>query len=237
MLPDGSGCAFVMNKAVDDDTYQSNIYVQLFDEAKTVTPWTFGTNQNKSPRFSPDGEQMVLGADRSGSNQLWLINTSGGEDEQMTTFKNGVFSTHCSPDISKIIIITRLVPCTNGQEQQKDKQKEAVYSDRLQYKAEGTGLKDDKKTQIIMYDIYNKTFQQLTTAKDDHYFQDISPDNKRILFLANLDEDSDYTLRNDLYELEFANNDIKKLTNEKHDYNKANYSPDGEKIVLIGNER
>src|SRR5699024_4117394 len=66
---------------------------------------------------------------------------------------------------------------------------------------------------------------------------DISPDNKRILFLANLDEDSDYTLRNDLYELEFANNDIKKLTNEKHDYNKANYSPDGEKIVLIGNER
>src|SRR5699024_7039423 len=52
-----------------------------------------------------------------------------------------------------------------------------------------------------------------------------------------LDEDSDYTLRNDLYELEFTSNDIKKLTNEKHDYNKANYSPDGEKIVLIGNER
>src|SRR5699024_9102957 len=84
---DGSGCAFVMNKAVDDDTYQSNIYVQLFDEAKTVTPWTFGTNQNKSPRFSPDGEQMVFVSDRSGSNQLWLINTSGGEAEQLTTFK------------------------------------------------------------------------------------------------------------------------------------------------------
>lgn len=248
MLPDGSGCAFVMNKAVDDDTYQSNIYVQLFDEAKTVTPWTFGTNQNKSPRFSPDGEQMVFVSDRSGSNQLWLINTSGGEAEQLTTFKNGVFSPHWSPDGSKIIFMARLEPGANvheqhektkeeKQEHQTDKQKEAVFIDRLQYKAEGTGLKDDKKTQIIMYDIYNKTFQQLTTAKDDHYFQDISPDNKRILFLANLDEDSDYTLRNDLYELEFANNDIKKLTNEKHDYNKANYSPDGEKIVLIGNER
>src|SRR5699024_11483915 len=62
-------------------------------------------------------------------------------------------------------------------------------------------------------------------------------DNKRILFLANLDEDSDYTLRNDLYELEFASNDLKKLTNEKHAYNKASYSPNGEKIVLIGNER
>ena len=59
MLPGGSGCAFVMNKAVDDDTYQSNIYVQLFDEAKTVTPWTFGTNQNKSPRFSPDRKSVV----------------------------------------------------------------------------------------------------------------------------------------------------------------------------------
>src|SRR5699024_10444038 len=90
---------------------------------------------------------------------------------------------------------------------------------------------------IIMYDIYNKTFQQLTTAKVDHTFQDISPDNKRILFLANLDEDSDYTLRNDLYELEIISNDLKKITNEKHDYNKASYSPDGEKIVLIGNER
>src|SRR5699024_8870381 len=88
-----------------------------------------------------------------------------------------------------------------------------------------TQINKNKKTQIIMYDIYNKTLQQLTTAKDDHYFQDISPDNKRILFLANLDEDSDYTLRNDLYELEFTSNDIKKLTNEKHDYNKANYSP------------
>src|SRR5699024_2305805 len=89
-----------------------------------------------------------------------------------------------------------------SQQKRSNKQKEAVFNDRLQYKAEGSGLKDDKKTQIIMYDIYNKTFQQLTTAKDDHTFQDISPDNKRILFLANLDEDSDYTLRNDLYELE-----------------------------------
>src|SRR5699024_8522868 len=135
---------------------------------------------NKSPRFSPDGEQMVFVSDRSGSNQLWLINTSGGEAEQLTTFKNGVFSPHWSPDGSKIIFMARLEPGANVHEQHEK-------------------TKEEKQEQIIMYDIYNKTFQQLTTAKDDHYFQDISPDNKRILFLANLDEDSDYTLRNDLY--------------------------------------
>src|SRR5699024_12217354 len=88
-----------------------------------------------------------------------------------------------------------------------------------------------------MNDSDNKTFQQATTEKDDHYIHDICSVTYRSLFQASLNEDLDYTLRNDLYELEIANNDIKKLTNEKHDYIKANYSPDGEKIVLIGNER
>src|SRR5699024_6100049 len=122
MLPDGSGCAFVINKAVDDDTYQSNIYVQLFDKAKTATPWTFGTNQNKSPRFSPDGEQMVFVSNRSGANQLWLLNTSGGEAEQLTTFKNGVSSPHWSPDGSKIIFrhhLNRKQMCMNNMNRQK----------------------------------------------------------------------------------------------------------------------
>src|SRR5699024_539543 len=117
MLPDGSGCAFVMNKAVDDDTYQSNIYVQLFDEAKTVTPWTFGTNQNKSPLYVPYREQMVFVSDRSGSNQLRLTNTSAAEAEQLTAFKNGVCSPHWSPDGSKIIFMPRPEPGANVHEQ------------------------------------------------------------------------------------------------------------------------
>src|SRR5699024_9993159 len=65
----------------------------------------------------------------------------------------------------------------------------------------------------------------------------ISPDGKRVLFLANLDEDVDYTLRVDLFELDITSGQLDKLTNEKYDYSLARYAPDGEKIALIGNEK
>lgn len=248
MMPDGTGYAFVINKPADDDSYQSNIYVQSLTDEEKYAPWTFGSNKNSAPRFSPDGKQMVFESDRSGTGQLWIMNVNGGEARQLTTFKNGASNPQWSSDGSEIIFTASLesgedvneqVEQTKEEKEQKqaEKQKQALVIDRLQYKAEGIGLKDDKKTQVILYDVNNETFHQLTTAEDHHDFQDMSPDGERMLMLANLDEEADYTLRNGLYELEIATGHVKELTNEKQSYSSARYAPDGEKIVLIGNER
>ena len=57
------------------------------------------TNANKidrHPRWSPDGKHILFESNRSGDNQLWIIDISGGEARQLTSISteasNGVWS-------------------------------------------------------------------------------------------------------------------------------------------------
>src|SRR5699024_11864350 len=97
-------------------------------------------------------------------------------------------------------------------EEKQLKQTEPRVINRLKYKSDAEGLVDHKRTQIILYDVENKTIDQLTDAHAEHTFLDISPDGQTILFAENLSEVVDYELTNDLYIMNIHTNDIKYLT-------------------------
>jgi len=50
----------------------------------------------------------------------------------------------------------------------------------------------------------NERFEQLTTADADHPFEDFTPENKSVLFSANLNEDADAALTNDFFLLNLS---------------------------------
>src|SRR5699024_9754647 len=97
----------------------------------------------------------------------------------------------------------------------------------LKYKSDAGGFHDGKHTQLVMYDLENETFTQLTDADTHHGLQDVSPDGKYILFAGNLNEDADYALTNDLFLLHTETKEIKQLTNGKGSYHSASFSSDG----------
>jgi dipeptidyl aminopeptidase/acylaminoacyl peptidase len=247
LSPDGSQYAFVSTTVNDKKEYQSNLFLQDLSE-KTTRQWTFGQDKNSNPRFSPDGKAVVFQSNRSGVPQLWLLPTDGGEAKQLTTFKNGAVNPEWSKD-GKLIIFSATLDededVTNQKElskeerqkEREEKSKQPLIVKNLKYKSDAQGFLDDKKSQIILYDLEKETFTQLTSGNHHHGYQDISPDGSTILIAGNLSEDADYEIKSDLYTVDTATKEITKLTDGKGSYYTARFSPSGNKIAFLGHKQ
>lgn len=244
--PDGSAVSFVQTKINKDKNYESHLFVQYPDEQNSKQ-WTFGNTKDSHPRYAPDGKNIVFQSTRSGLPQLWLMPTNGGEARQITTFKHGATSPNWSKDGKYIIFTASLEPDADvtkqveqskeeRQEEQSEEAKKPIIIRDFKHKSDAGGFHDDKKSQLVLFDVEDETFTQLTTVKADHHFQDISPDGKTVLFAANLNNEADYELINDLYTIDLLTKKVSKITNGKGAYGNASYSPSGDKIACFGHE-
>src|SRR5699024_6661278 len=96
-------------------------------------------------------------------------------------------------------IETMMYKVKKNNQKKKEKKKHPLLINRLKYKSDSNGFHDEKRNQLILYDMENECFEQLTTADADHTFEDFSPETKSVLFSANLNEDADAELTNDLF--------------------------------------
>ncbi|RYG71747.1 S9 family peptidase [Lentibacillus lipolyticus] len=244
--PQGNSFAFVSTAANDDNNYTSHLFMQSLNRAQP-RQWTFANAKNSHPRFSPDGKKIVFQSDRSGTQQIWLLHTDGGEARQLTTFKHGAVNPEWSNDGSYIIFSAPLEKqddVTNQHELSEDerrkekeaKSKQPLVVNRLQYKSDAKAFHDEKRSQLVKYSLKEETFEQLTSADADHLLEDMAPDGKHLLFSANLSDDADYELTNDLYLLNVSTHETTTLTNGKGQYGHARFSPNGEKVACLGHQ-
>ncbi|GAB3060958.1 S9 family peptidase [Virgibacillus ainsalahensis] len=244
--PGGEAFSYVSTKINDQNEYQSHLFFQKQNE-KEAKQWTYGDGKNSNLRFSPDGKLAVFQSSRSGLPQLWLLKTDGGEAKQLTTFKHGAHSPQWSKDGKSIIFSAPLEKDDDvkkqteqsKEERQKEaeqKKKQPLIVNRLKYKSDANGFHDSKQTQVVLFDIENEIFTQLTSADADHSHQDISPDGTFLLFAANLSNDRDYEQKSDLFTLNLTTKEVINLTNGKGAYHSASFSPDGKRIAYFGHE-
>lgn len=244
--PNGDTYAFVSTTANDDDDYHSQLFLQTITDEEP-RQWTFADAKHSHPRFSPNGKQLVFQSTRSGLPQLWLVPMNGGEAQQLTFFKNGAVNPEWSKDGKTIIFTADLEQGDHVEdqheltkdEQQKEKEKKAketIVIDRLQHKSDAGGFHDNKRAQLVLYDMEKATCTQLTANDTDHGYEDMSPDGNLVLFSANPDDDADYTLTNDLFLLNLGTKETTKLTDGNGTYGNASFSPSGDKIACFGHE-
>ena len=243
--PTGEGYVFVSTTINEEKEYDAHLFFQNF-VTKEVNQWTFGNVKNSYPRFSPCGKYLAFQSDRTGVPQIWVLRTDGGEATQITTFKNGAETPHWSKD-GKYIIFTAMLAkndCVKNQQEltvaesiteRDEASKRPIIINELKHKKDAVGFFDDKRRQLVQYDIEAKTFKQLTKEFSDHYFEDISPDGNQILFSANFDDAlGEETLH--LYSLDIKANSVTKLTKGMGTCYHARFSPSGKKIVSFGHE-
>ena len=244
--PDGNNYTYVSTIINKDQEYESHVFHQNIQE-NHAKQWTFGNHKNSDLRFSPDGKKALFISARSGSPQLWLLSMAGGEARQLTTFKHGVSSPAWSKDGNSIIFSTSLdsdddinnqteLTKEEKQKEQENIKKKPLVVTRLKYKSDAKGFHDNKRTQLILFDVTSETFTQLTNHDADHVYQDISPDGQLILFTANLSDDADYELNNHLYTVNVSTKEITKLTSGTGSCHSASFSPGGDKIACLGHE-
>ncbi len=75
-----------------------------------ATAITEGLSFNKQPRFSPDGKRIVFVSDRSGDDNLWVINADGSNPIQLTHEDNAMFTSPVWSLDGRFILVSKKKP-------------------------------------------------------------------------------------------------------------------------------
>ena len=99
LSPNGRSVAFVVRETdLEADRGRTDLW--LVDRGKKKSPRRLTTHEasDHSPVWAPDGRSLYFLSSRSGSSQVWKLNLSGGEPQQVTQLPLDVGNPLVSPD-------------------------------------------------------------------------------------------------------------------------------------------
>ncbi|WP_026700384.1 S9 family peptidase [Salibacterium aidingense] len=237
---DGEKYAFVQQMARNNQEYDSHLFIHHLTDDIPVQ-WTFGSVQDHTPRWSPDGTELAFVSNRSGTDQIWVMSSTGGEPRQLTNLKNGAAAPAWAPNGKYILFTTSLKKgeaVTAEEEENGDTPAgpEPVVIEKLRYKSDAKGFRKGKRVHLGLLELKTNNIEILTDGEFDHHTAEWSPDSRQIVFSANRDVDEDVSNTLDLFIIDIETKDIIKLTNSTGVFSHANWSDDGRKIACIGHE-
>jgi len=88
----------------------SNLWIAAADGLSPPKRLTATEKKDARPRWSPDGSKILFESNRSGTQQLWVIELSGGEARQLTHISTGAGTGIWSPDGKSIAFVSAVYP-------------------------------------------------------------------------------------------------------------------------------
>ena len=247
VAPDGKRVAFVLSLPdKDQNGYTSTIWVTGLDDAgcTPLKPRQFtlgrgddGPCKDLAPRWSPDGTKLAFLSNRSGKNQIWLMDLAGGEARQLTKHEEPVAEPVWSPDGSKLAFVARVAKTKEEKEADEKRPKDVVVINTLRYKFNGMGFVDPRPRQIWTVCADSGETKQVTQGEYNVANPTWSPAGEKIAFASA--RTPAWELRNlsDIWYVPAAGGDIVKLTRTKGPAAGPAWSPCGKWVAYYGNER
>ncbi len=244
--PDGQYVIFAVHR-VDEKTEKkySNLWITAVNGQSPPRQFTYGDQNDTSPRWSPDGQQIAFLSNRGDKEkppQIYLIPFAGGEARPLTSIPGAASSIAWSPDSKHLVCSVRKTDA-DVLEREKDDQRKKLgttfrHYDRLFYKLDGYGYLPKERTHIWIVDAETGEGQQLTDhAVYDEVNPTWSPDGQNIAFFSNRSEEPDATPdRVDLYIISANGGEIHKLETPVGGKNYPSFSPDGKLIAYYAQE-
>jgi dipeptidyl aminopeptidase/acylaminoacyl peptidase len=121
LSPDGTRLAFVVSEAPKGEQRAQHIW--MYDKkTDTVRQFTYSKKSETSPRWSPDGSRLAFLSNRGGDEQqIYLMNSSGGEAAARTKGKSNIKSFAWSKDGKYIAYIAPDAKTEEDEKKEKDK--------------------------------------------------------------------------------------------------------------------
>ena len=139
LSPDGRWIVYAVQEIdPDHDEYTTNLWLIAADGG-SPRQLTFGSDQNQSPRFAPDGTRIAFLSDRGGKPQLYVMHVDGGEARRLTSLDGGAGEPVWSPDGASLLFAARVA--------QQDSRKAPRVVTRASYKMDGAGFVLDRPRQ------------------------------------------------------------------------------------------
>lgn len=244
--PDGQSVIYTVHR-VDRKTEKkySNLWIAAADGQTLPRQFTYGDQNDSSPRWSPNGEQIAFLSNRGDKEkpaQIYLIPYSGGEARPLTKIEGSIGAFAWSPDGKRLVCTVRKTDA-EVVEREKDEQSKklgTVYRqyDRLFYKLDGYGYLPKERSHLWIIDAETGEGKQITKhAVFDEQNPTWSPDGQSIAFVSNRSEAPDMTPdRVDLYIMPADGGTMRKIKTPVGSKSHPSYSPDGKMIAYFAQE-
>jgi dipeptidyl aminopeptidase/acylaminoacyl peptidase len=261
LSPDGRRVAFSMHstdKAKNEQ--QSAIWLLHLDEQghamEEPRQLTSGSKNDINPVWAPDSRRLLFLSDREGErNQLWLINTDGGEARKLTNMLNGVNEAVWSPD-GQWIAFTAMAASTDDDEvltgrklledseKKKREEEERIRlrsTTRIWYRLDGRGIFEKFNHLFVMPAPSHDdgptdpaTIRRLTSGDFDHTQPTWTPDSSEIGVLCNRADDRDRSFITDLWVIARDTAEARCISDGTLEIGAYAWSPDGQQAIIAG---
>jgi len=221
---------------------KTNSWLMSVIPGEEPRPFTQGPN-DANPKFSPDGTYLAFISRRSGSAQIWVMSTEGGEARQITHIKDGVESFQWHPHSRGLVYIALVGP--DGIHSEKSQESEDPYIKfnrdvkvitEQYHKLDGVGYYNESRPHIITQDLAcDSEPRQMTKGPMRHSGLCLSADGHYALTTSRYGEDYDINgSRTHLYLVDLSGHDEPRaLTPEPLSVGSGIFAPDGETIYFL----
>ncbi len=252
--PDGKWIAFsVRDTDFDANRGRYDVWLAAID-GSLVQRLTTHVENDSDARWSPDGKWIYFASSRSGSNQVWRIQPTGGEAEQVTKLDTDINGFKLMPDGKRLVLAIDVWPSAKSLadslklDDTKAKSKvKAHATDSLLYRHWDT-WEDGKYSHLFVWSS-DKDLRDLTpglaTDTPIHPFGGmeqitISPDGKWVAYVARVGgRQIAWTTNTDVF-LVATDGKSRALNitadNKAYDFDPS-FSPDGKTIALLQQKR
>jgi dipeptidyl aminopeptidase/acylaminoacyl peptidase len=242
--PDGNWVAYtVRTPNLKEDKSNTDIYMTNWDGTKTIQ-LNFTKESEHSPRWSPDGKYLAFLSSRDvegETDQIWLMNTSGGEAQKITDYKGGVNDFVWSPDSKRLALIVKDPdPDSSDSKDKEKKTPKPIIIDRFQFKTDEDGYLTKRRQHLYVFDIAERKLDTLTLGNYDEHLPAWSPDGSSIVFVSKRGPNPDRHDNYDLYVMQAKPGAVQRqLTTfegadcEPDRDNRPAWSPDGKSLAYI----
>jgi dipeptidyl aminopeptidase/acylaminoacyl peptidase len=246
--PDGKRIVYVRQFCdIMTDQRHSNLWLVNADGSGNRA-LTTGNYDDSSPRWSPDGSQLIYLSTRDGTPQIYRRWMDTGETAKVTSVTTAPSGIAWSPD-GKWISFAAHVPAEPPKIGALPKPPEgakwaepAKVIDKLIYRYNGLGYLKPGYAQLFVVPADGGTPRQITSGEFQHGGQAFgagdavwTPDGKYLIVQANRHPDRDEEpLNTEIYQFSVADGTVKALTDRKGPDADPAVSPDGKQIAYVG---
>src|SRR6058998_1080169 len=147
--PDGKWVAYTAGTVdAEKDKRDTDIWMVSWDGAEQIRLTSTTDSSESSPRWSPDNKYLAFLTTRGDESQkklgaqVWLLNRSGGEAQELTNIKGGVSDFDWSPDSKRLALVVKdASPDDEPEQKEGGKRKTAppIVIDRYHFKQDREG--------------------------------------------------------------------------------------------------
>jgi dipeptidyl aminopeptidase/acylaminoacyl peptidase len=224
--PNGKWVAYTVSYGdFKQDAFITQIWLANSDTGKSFQ-LTRGDKSSTAPRWSPDGRLAFLSNRVEDKNQIFLIDPSGGEAQQLSKSETAINNFSWSED-GKTIAYSATEPTAQPMKDRKEQ-----YGD---YEVVHAGY---SYVHIWTLDVGEAMKSPVAgkqrTKKKDFSVESFSwsPDGSTIVFSATINPDLIQGTTSDVYLLKLSDDSVKKIVDQPGPDNNPRFSPDGKQIVF-----